>query len=139
MYIYNLFLSIYYLWCCCEWDYLLKLLCRWSLLVLVQFSSVAQSCLTLRLPESQQARPPCPSQTPRVHSNSCPLSRWCHPAISSSVIPFSSCPQSLPVSGSFPMSQLFAWIFVCWVCILQLWICLLTKTILAQFLIYFVC
>ena len=59
--------------------------------------------------ELQHARPPCPSPTPRVHSNSCPLSRWCHPAISSSVIPFSSCPQSLPASGSFPMSQLFAW------------------------------
>ena len=53
--------------------------------------------------------PPCPSPTPRVHSNSCPSSRWCHPAISSSVVPFSSCPQSLPVSGSFPLSQLFAW------------------------------
>ena len=50
-----------------------------------------------------------PSPTPGVHSNSCPLSRWCHPAISSSVIPFSSCPQSLPASESFPMSQLFTW------------------------------
>ena len=59
--------------------------------------------------ESQHARPPCPSPTPGVYSNSCPLSRWCHPAISSSVIPFSSCPQSLPASGSFSMSQLFAW------------------------------
>ena len=58
--------------------------------------------------ESQHARPPCPSPTPGVHSNSCPSSRWCHPAISSSVIPFSSCPQSLPGSGSFPMSQHFA-------------------------------
>ena len=58
--------------------------------------------------ESQHARPPCPSQTPRVYSNSCPLSRWYHPAISSSVVPFSSCPQSLPASGSFPTSQLFA-------------------------------
>ena len=55
------------------------------------------------------ARPPCPSPTPGVYSNSCPSSRWCHPAISSSVVPFSSCPQSLPASGSFPMSQLFAW------------------------------
>ena len=54
-------------------------------------------------------RTSCPSPTPRVYSNSCPLSRWCHPAISSSVVPFSSCPQSLPASGSFPMSQLFAW------------------------------
>ena len=59
--------------------------------------------------ESQHARPPCPSPTPGVHSNSCPSSQWYNPAISSSVIPFSSCPQSLPASGSFPMSQLFAW------------------------------
>ena len=59
--------------------------------------------------ELQRTRPPCPSATPGVHSNSCPSSRWCHPAISSSVVPFSSCPQSLPASGSFPMSQLFAW------------------------------
>ena len=59
--------------------------------------------------ESQHARPPCPSPTPRVHPNSCASSRWCHPAISYSVIPFSSCPQSLPAAGSFPMSQLFAW------------------------------
>ena len=59
--------------------------------------------------ESQHARPPCPSPTPGVHSNSHPSSWWCHPAISSSVVPFSSCPQSHPASGSFPMSQLFAW------------------------------
>ena len=59
--------------------------------------------------ESQHARPPCPSQTPGVYSNSCPSSPWCHPAISSSVVPFSSCPQSLPPLGSFPMSQVFAW------------------------------
>ena len=59
--------------------------------------------------ESQHTRPACPSPTPGVHSNSCPLSLWCHPAISSSVVPFSSCPQSLPASGSFPMSQLFTW------------------------------
>ena len=57
--------------------------------------------------ELQHARPPCPSPTPGVHPNPHPLSRWCHPAISSSVVP--SCPQSLPASGSFPMSQLFAW------------------------------
>ena len=73
----------------------------------VQFRSVAQSCPTLRPHESQHARPPCPSPTPAVYSNSCPTSRWCHPVISSSVVPFSSCPQSLPVSGSFPTSQLF--------------------------------
>ena len=58
--------------------------------------------------ESQHARPPCPSPTPGVHSNSCPLSLWCHPAISFSIVPF-SCPQSLPASESLPMSQLFAW------------------------------
>ena len=59
--------------------------------------------------ESQHAGPPCPSPTPGVHSNSCPSSQWCHPAVSSSVIPFSSCPQSLPASEAFPMSQLFPW------------------------------
>ena len=59
--------------------------------------------------ESQHVRPPCPSPTPGVHSRSRPLSQWCHPAISSSVVPFSSCPQSLPTSESFPMSQLFTW------------------------------
>ena len=59
--------------------------------------------------ELQHSRPPCPSLTPRVYSNSHPSSCWCHPAISSSVIPFFSCPQSLPASESFPMSQLFAW------------------------------
>ena len=64
---------------------------------------------SLRPHELQHARPPCPSPTPGDHSDSCPSSQWCHPAISSSVIPFSSCPQSLPASESFPMSQLFAW------------------------------
>ena len=64
---------------------------------------------SLRPHESQHARPPCPSPTPGVHSDSRPLSQWCHPVISSSVVPFSSCPQSLPASQSFPMSQLFAW------------------------------
>ena len=59
--------------------------------------------------ESQHARPPCPSPTPGVHSDSRPSSQWCHPVVSSSVVPFSSCPQSLPASESFPMSQLFAW------------------------------
>ena len=72
-------------------------------------TSVAQSCPTLQLHESQHARPPCPSPTPEVHSNSRPSSQWCHPAISSSGVPFSSCPQSLPASESFPMSQLFTW------------------------------
>ena len=81
----------------------------WSLVVVsVQFScSVVFDSLWPR--ESHHARPPCPPPTPGVYSNSCPLSRWCQPAISSSVIPFSSCPQSLPASESFPMSQLFAW------------------------------
>ena len=59
--------------------------------------------------EPQHTRIPCPSTTPRVHSNSYPSSQWCHPAISSSVAPFSSCPQSLPASESFPMSQLYTW------------------------------
>ena len=62
---------------------------------------------SLRPHEPQHSRPPCPSPTPGVYSNSCPLSRWCHPTILSSVIPFSSCPQSFPASGSFQMSQLF--------------------------------
>ena len=59
--------------------------------------------------ESQHARPPCPLPTPGVHSDSCPLSQWCHLVMSSSLIPFSSCPQSLPASEAFPMSQLFTW------------------------------
>ena len=74
----------------------------------VQFSHSVLSD-SLRPHESQHARPPCPSPTPRVHANSRPSNRWCHPAISSSVVPFSSCPRSLPVSESFPMSQLFTW------------------------------
>ena len=65
---------------------------------------------SLRPHELRQARPPCPSPTPRVHPDSRPLSQWCHPAISSSVVPFSSCPQSLPASGSFPMSHFFTWV-----------------------------
>ena len=64
---------------------------------------------SLRPHELQHARPRCPSPTPGVHSDSCPSRQWCHPAISSSVVPFSSCPQSLPASESFPMSQLFSW------------------------------
>ena len=74
----------------------------------VQFSRSVMSN-SLRPHESQHARPPCPSPTPRVHPNPRPLSRWCHPTISSSVVPFSSHLQSFPASGSFPMSQLFAW------------------------------
>ena len=84
-----------------------------DMLFWIQFGSVWFSCSvvsnSLRPHESQHTRPPCPSPTPGVHANSCPSSRWCHPAISSSVTPFSSCPQSLPASESFPVSQLFTW------------------------------
>ena len=73
-----------------------------------QFSSVTQSCLTLPPHGLQHTRPPCPSPSPRVYSYSCPLSQWCHPTISSSVIPFSSHLQSFPASGSFQMSHFFA-------------------------------
>ena len=78
----------------------------------VQFSSVIQLWMThnsLQPHDSQHARPPCPSPTPRVHPNPSLLSPRCHPTISSSVVPFSSCPQSFPASGSFQMSQLFTW------------------------------
>ena len=79
-----------------------------DLYVSVQFSrSVVYD--SLQPHESQHARPPCLSPTPGVHSDSRPLSQWCHPAISSSVIPFSSCPQSLPAPESFPVTQLFSW------------------------------
>ena len=74
----------------------------------VQFSRSVVSD-SLRPHELQHARPPCPSPTPGVHSDSCPSSQWCHPAISSSVVSFSFCPQSLPASESFPASQLFTW------------------------------
>ena len=73
----------------------------------VQFSRSVMSD-SLQPHEPQYARPPCPSPIPRVHANPCSLSQWCHPTISSSVIAFSSCPQSFPASGSLPMSQLFA-------------------------------
>ena len=72
----------------------------------LQFSSVASD--SMRPHELQHTRPPCPSPTPGVYSDSCPSSQWCHPATSFSAIPFSSCPQSLLASGSFPVSQLFA-------------------------------
>ena len=96
-----------------EWSSsLLLLLCRktvsFAQLSSVQFSRSVMSD-SLRPHELQHTRPPSPSPTPGVHSDSCPSSRWCHPAILSSVIPFSSCPQSLPASESFPISQLFAW------------------------------
>ena len=74
----------------------------------VQFSCSVVSD-SLRPHDSKHTRPPCQSTTPRVYSNSCPWSPWCHPAISSSVIPFSSCPQSLSASGFCPMSQIFTW------------------------------
>ena len=77
-----------------------------SIFYSVQFSHSVVSD-SLRPLELQHARPPCPSPTPGVHPNSCPSSQWCHPAISSSAVPFSSCPQSLPASESFPMSQCF--------------------------------
>ena len=74
--------------------------------------SVQVSCSvvsdSLKPHKLQHARPSCSSPTPRVHPTPCPLSRWCHPTMSSSVVPFSSCPESFPASGSFPMSQLFA-------------------------------
>ena len=78
-------------------------LCLW-----VYFSCSVVS-YSLRPHESQHARPPCPSPTPRVHSNSRPSSQWYQPDISFSIVPFSSCPQSLPASEPFPMCQLFAW------------------------------
>ena len=90
-----------------NWTDLKVFLCIEFLSFSQSVSSVAQSCLTLRPHESQHTRPPCPSPTPGVHSDSRPLSPWCHPAISSSVVPFSSCPQSLPASESFPMSQVY--------------------------------
>ena len=79
----------------------------WRFGLSVQFSPSVVSN-SLRPCGSQHARPPCPSPTPGVYPNSCPLNWWCHPTISSLVIPFSSCPQSFPASGSFQMSQLFA-------------------------------
>ena len=89
-----------------------KVIARW-IFSSIQFNSIQFSPSvvsdSLWPHESQHARPPCPSSTPRVYSNSCSSSWWRHPAILSSVIPFSSCPQSLPASGSFPISQLFSW------------------------------
>ena len=83
----------------------LTLIFPWNCSLLFSHSVVSDS---LQPHEPQHARPPCPSPTPGVYPNSCPSSRWCHPTISSSVIPFSSCPQSFPTSGSFQMSQHFA-------------------------------
>ena len=93
-------------WC---WSWSSNTLATWWE---VQFSSVhfSHSVVSdsLRPHRLQDARLPCPSPTPRAYSSSCPLNRWCHPTISSSVIPFSSCPQSFPASGYFPLSQFFA-------------------------------
>ena len=87
--------------------------CHKGEVICIQFSSLQFNhsvvSNSLRPHELQHTRPPYPSPSPGVHSNSCPLSQWCHPAISSSVVPLSSCPQSLPASESFPMSQHFAW------------------------------
>ena len=92
-----------------NWKYFL--ISRWFLLWPLNYLEVQFSCSvmsdSLWSHEVQHNRPPCPSPTPRVHPNPCPLSRWCNPTISSSVNPFSSCPQSFPASGSFQMSQLF--------------------------------
>ena len=87
---------------------LLLFIAEWSSSLHNQFSSVAQSCPTLPPHRLQHARLPGPSPTPGVHSNSCPMSQWCHLTILSSVVPFSSRLESFPASGSFPMSQLFA-------------------------------
>ena len=88
-------------------------LTNWKIKITWSLQSVHFSCLvmseSLQPHELQHTRPPCSSPTPGVYSNSCPLSWWCHPTISSSVVPFSSYPQSFPASGSFQMSQLFTW------------------------------
>ena len=96
--------------CCARHDIIscCTYISSWEMFSSVQFSSIAQSCPTLRPHGLQHARLPCPSPTPRVYPNSCPLSQWCHPTISSSVIPFSSHLQSSPGSGSFPVSQFMA-------------------------------
>ena len=92
-------------------DILCLCIFMWVCMSAVQFSSLQFSLSVvsdyLQPHEPQHARPPCPSPTPVVHPNPCPLSHWCHPIISSSIVPFSYCPQTCPVSGSFPMSQFF--------------------------------
>ena len=84
-----------------------KLIDKYYFKTRFMLSPVAQSCPTLQPHKLQHTRPPCPSPTPGVHPNTCPLIQWCHLTISSSVIPFSSCLQSFPTSGSFQMSQFF--------------------------------
>ena len=101
-------LKFYYFFCLFSrniWDMMVFIL-FFITIVSVQFSHSVMSN-SLRPHEPQHTRPPCPSPTPRVHPNPCPLTWWCHPTISSSVVPFSSCPQSFPASGSLQMSQLF--------------------------------
>ena len=109
-------LSDYFTWhnalrvhpCCCEWqDFIQFFMTELHSIVSVQFSSVTDVSDSLRPHGLQHTRLPCPSPTPAAYSNSCPLSQWCHPTISSSVVPFSTCLQSFPASGSFPMSQFF--------------------------------
>ena len=101
-------ISLYVPKYCTLYILLVSLLISWEKSYSVQFISVAQVSDSLRPYEPQHARPPYPSPTPGIHPNPRPLSRWCHPTISSSVVPFSSCPQYFPASGSFQMSQLFA-------------------------------
>ena len=104
-------IRVFSIWKCFLWSHALNSIKNAYMKIWissVQFSGSVVSD-SLQPHESQDARPPCPSPTPRVYPNSRPSSQWCHPAISSSVIPFSSCPQSLSASESFPMSQLFAW------------------------------
>ena len=100
-------------WTCLQLQFVVILGNSSVTLLLLWFSSVqfSRSVMSnsLRPHESKHSRPPCPSPTPGVHSDSRPSSQSCHPVISSSVIPFSSCPQSLPASESFPMGQLFTW------------------------------
>ena len=97
---------------CYSMNYTVHRILQARILEWVQFSSVLFSVSvvsdSLRPLGMQHTRPPCPSPTPKVCSNSCPLSQWCHPTISFSVVPFSSCPQSFPVSESFQLNQFFA-------------------------------
>ena len=104
--------------CFLDWGGIYMSLCHLTIplrtvhfILCIRSDQISRSVVSnsLRPHESQHARPPCPPPTPGVHPDPRPSSQWCHPAISSSVVPFSSCPQSLPTSESFPMSQLFAW------------------------------
>ena len=109
------YIRVWFLWAIGSYWTVLFFICVFSSRTKIKFQSLSvqfsRSVMSdsLQPHESQHARPPCPSPTPGVHSNSCSSSWWCHWGISSSVVPFSSCSQSLRASGSFPMSQLFAW------------------------------